>query len=167
MPLELAFRAQLVLADHREVYDYWVGLAVAGRLPSRAAIDPARLKRRLPLGSLIDVSAEPRRYRMRLMGTGLREAYDEDLTGRYIDELPLGSQRDYWHAALNRVVAGREPAQGYSALSWKGKSHLVQAWLRLPLSSDGERVDMIFGYDRFIRAASTQEALHLAAAAGS
>jgi hypothetical protein len=33
-----------------------------------------------------------------------------------------------------------------------GKDHLVQFWLRLPLSSDGISVNMILCYDAFVAA---------------
>ena len=155
---DLAFRAQLVIPEQQHLYDYWREQARGKTMPSRDEIHPGGFVRLLPTVSLIDVEREPKRYRVRLAGTGLREVYQREMTGIYLDEAHWGKNRDYWLAACYRIVNRKRPAQGIVRTPARGKEHLVQFWLRLPLSSDGRQVDMILCYDSFI---STQKAVVL------
>lgn len=147
---ELAFRAQLVVPEQRQLYDYWVSRAHGRCMPSREDIRPADFSRLLPNVSLIDVDAAQGRFRVRLAGTRLRDIYDREVTGRYLDELDWGDKGDYWISAYRRVVDNSRPAQGIVRGPRKGKDHLVQFWLRLPLSCDGRSVSMILCYDSFV-----------------
>jgi len=47
-------------------------------------------------------------------------------------------------------VDERRPAAGVHSLAWRGAAHLSLLWMRLPLATDGETVDMILGYDAVI-----------------
>jgi hypothetical protein len=132
---------------HEELYAYWASLRAGARLPGRRDIHPGLLKRHLPQVSLIEVAAEPRCYRMRLAGTGLYDVYGGEITGRRLGEVYNTAAADYWRDELGRLVKERRPAAGVHNLAWRGASHLSIAWLRLPLASDGETVDMILGYD--------------------
>jgi hypothetical protein len=147
---ELAFRAQLIVPEQRQLYDYWVSRARGRRMPSREDISPADFGRLLPNVSLIDVDAVHGRFRVRLAGTRLRDIYDREVTGKYLDELDWGDKTDYWISAYRRVVDNSRPAQGIVRGPRKGKDHLVQFWLRLPLSFDGKSVSMILCYDSFV-----------------
>lgn len=154
MAKESLLRAQLAFADQREIFDYWQSLAQArGGIALRADLEPGRMKRRLPLVSLIAAEqGAPGGFRVRLAGTGLRDAFGGDLTGRALADFEKTSRLAYWLQALKRVVATGEPSQGVVSLEGLGKPHLVQNWLRLPLSSNGRDVDLIIGYDRFLPA---------------
>lgn len=145
---ELAFRAQLVVPEQRQLYDYWRSRVSDRALPSREDINPAEFARLLPNVSLIDV--EDGRFRVRLAGTRLRDIYDREVTGKYLDELDWGDKAEYWISAYRRVVENRQPAQGIVRSPRTGKDHLVQFWLRLPLSRDGTTVTMILCYDSFV-----------------
>ena len=156
--LELAFRTQLVIPEQRALYDYWCEQSNENRLPGRNDISPAGFPRLLPMISLIDVEHSPKRYRIRLAGTGLRDIYQNEITGHYLDEFDWGCKSQYWLSACCRVVDRKRPAQGIIKSSIKSQDHSVQFWLRLPLSCDGERVNMILCYDAFV---SMQKAKHL------
>lgn len=145
---ELAFRAQLVVPEQRQLYDYWVSRTGERPMPSRQDISPADFGRLLPNVSLIDV--DRCRFRVRLAGTRLRDIYDREVTGKYLDELDWGDKADYWMSAYRRVVDGSRPVQGIVRGPRRGKDHLVQFWLRLPLSCDGNSVTMILCYDSFV-----------------
>ena len=151
---ELAFRTQLVIPEQKALFDYWRGLSKGDALPRRRDITPAGFPRLLPMISLIDVESSPKRYRIRLAGTGLHDIYQNEITGKYLDECDWGGKSEYWQTACSRVVDRKRPAQGIV----KSQDHLVQFWLRLPLSCDGRRVNMILCYDSFV---SVQKARHL------
>jgi len=148
---------------HEELFAYWASLRRGPRLPARRDLDPAGIKRLLPTVSLIDViSREPLDYRIRLAGTALYGVYGREITGRSLSEVYASSAADYWRAELGRVVRERRPSAGVHNLAWRGASHLSILWLRLPLASDGEQVDMILGYDAVVGLAQLQSGIRAA-----
>lgn len=153
---EFAFRAQLVIPEQRQIFDYWMSRSKDGRMPSRRDINPCDFPRLLPLVSLVDVEKPNKRLRVRLAGTRLREYYGCDMTGIYLDEVDYGSKADYWQSAFHRVTVDGRPAQGVVRGPGENREHLAQFWLKLPLSDDGENVSMILSYDAFVPVATAQ-----------
>ncbi len=135
---------------HEEIYGYWAGLRRGPRLPARADIQPAKLKRLLPTISLVDVRREPLSFRVRLAGTGLYGVYGREITGRELTEVYSSAAAEYWRQELAAVVEERRPGVGVHSLAWRGAGHLSILWLRLPLASNGRDVDMILGYDTVV-----------------
>ncbi len=152
---------------HEELFAYWASLKDGARLPGRRHLDPGGIKRLLPTVSLIDVChpaspAAPQDYRMRLAGTGLYGVYGREITGKKLSEIYNTAAADYWRVELSKVVAEGRPAVGVHNLSWRGASHLSILWLRLPLAADGERVDMILGFDAVIGLSQMQSGIRAA-----
>lgn len=138
------------LRAHEELFAYWASRRDGRNLPGRKDIDPVGFKRHLPTISLIDVRGDPPQFRVRLAGTGLYAVYGREITGLNIEQVyPADATRE-WRGRLERVVNGRKPAAGVHSMAWRGASRLSLIWLRLPLSSDGQRVDMILGYDAVV-----------------
>lgn len=128
------------------LFAYWAGLRKGGRLPSRADIRPVDIKTFLPMLSLTEVVPDGR-FRIRLAGTGLFSVYGAEITGRTLHEIYAGAAAEYWRRELAAIVSDRQPAIGVHSLGWRGAPHLSVLWMRLPLSGNGEDVDMILGYD--------------------
>ena len=128
------------------LYAYWAGLRKDGRLPSRADIRPWDIKSFLPMLSLTEVAGE-NRFRIRLAGPGLFGVYGAEITGRTLPEIYAGAASEYWRRELAAIVGDRQPAIGVHSLGWRGAPQLSVLWMRLPLSANGEDVDMILGYD--------------------
>jgi hypothetical protein len=157
---------------HEELFAYWASLREGPRLPGRGCLDPGDIKRLLPTVSLIDVLPGPRAsglggeeapdFRMRLAGTGLYGVYGREITGKRLSEIYNSTAADYWRHELGRVVAEKRPAVGSHSLAWRGASHLSILWLRLPLASDGERVDMILGFDAIVGLSQMQSGIKAA-----
>lgn len=139
-----------MLGDQREVYEYWLKLRGAAAMPARCDFRPAGIIRRLPMVSLVDVSDCARRYRFRLAGTGLRDVFGEELTGRFLSDIGFGEQMEFWRDVYDGVTESAEPAQGYTKLAWRNKPTMIQAWLRLPLAGPDGKVSTVLGYDRFL-----------------
>lgn len=142
---------------HEELFAYWASRRAPGRLPGRDQISPEDFKRHLPTVSLIDVLPSPseglaRDYRLRLAGTALYEVYRGEITGKRLEEVYQAEAAAYWRLELDKIVEGRCPGVGSHSLAWRGAPHLSLLWLRLPLASDGRRVDMILGYDVIVGA---------------
>jgi len=139
-----------VLRAHEELFSYWARLRRPGALPCRADIDPAAIKRHLPLLSLTKVIPAPRDYRMRLAGTELWGVYGGEITGRRLSDIYNTAAADYWRRELDGVVADRRPRAGCHNMAWRGASHMSLLWLRLPLATNGRDVDLILGYDAIV-----------------
>jgi hypothetical protein len=140
---------------HEEMFSYWASLRRGGRLPSRSDFQPGGVKRLLPTVSLIDVIHEPisggaRDYRLRLAGTGLYSVYGREITGQPLTDVYNVAAAAYWRDELDKVVEGRRPGVGCHSMAWRGAAHTSILWLRLPLSNDGVKVDMILGYDAVV-----------------
>jgi hypothetical protein len=148
----LAFRAQLVVPEQRQLYDYWLQQAGGLALPRRGDIDPIQFPRLLPGISLIDVGPSLETCRVRLAGTRLREIYDREVTGLLVSHLPCGNRMDYWMAAYRRTIEQATPTQGVVRGPQINKEHVVQYWLKLPLRTTSDKVDMVLCYDHFVPA---------------
>lgn len=170
-PSRIAFRAQLVIAEQRQLFEYWLDRAAGAAMPARRDIRPADIPHLLPNISLMDILRSPCRMRFRLAGTRVRDIYDREVTGLYLDDIDWGAQADYWRTAHERVADTGRPAQGVVRSLRGYKDHLVHFWLRLPLVTEGPEPAMILGYDVSIPVSQMPDAvdapaLSLAAAAG-
>ena len=145
-----AFRAQLIVPEHRQLFDYWLECCAGRSMPCRSEISPLRIGKLLPGISIINVAEDVLNSTFRLAGTRLREIHDREITGQTLDALDLGQKRDYWLAAYRRTADECLPSQGVLKGPRLHKDHLVQYWLRLPLGPVGaSRAQMILGHDHF------------------
>jgi PAS domain len=153
-----AFRAQLVVPEQRQLFDYWLKQANDRSMPARNDIHPTHVPRLLPGISLVDVATEVSHSTVRLAGTKLREIYDREITGLKIEDLDWNEKRDYWLASYNRTIYEAVPTQGILRAPRHAKEHMVQYWLRLPLfTQDAARVSMVLCYDYFMPASERLE----------
>ena len=111
--VNIAFRAQLVVPEQRQLYDYWLGCASGQDMPTRADINPAQIPRLLPYHQLIDVHEDIGRSKVRLAGTRLRDVYDREITGLASMNSTMARKRDYWMAAYRHTVHGRQADPGH------------------------------------------------------
>ena len=161
-----AFRAQLIVPEQRQLYDYWLKAAADRRMPTRSDINPAAIPRILPGLSLIDVNADFGKCKVRLAGTKLREIYDREITGQLIEDLDWGDKRDYWLASYRRTVEDGIPTQGILRGPRNHKEHLVQYWLKLPLCTENsDQIKILLCYDYFMPASERLEDQRLASGA--
>jgi hypothetical protein len=132
-------------------YRYWDGKRRGRRMPSRADIDPLEMKSWLAGTALIDVKrdpAAPERYelRYRLIGTQPTRLRGRDVTGMLVTIGYFGANLD---AALENyrlvieektVVYDWDRTPSADGFAREGET------LLLPLSADGEIVDMVLVY---------------------
>ena len=143
------FRAQLIVPEQRQLFDYWIQKSVGRAMPRRSDINPIHIPRILSGISLVEVSPDKTRCRIRLAGTRLREIYDREITGLQIEDLDWGDKHDYWIAAYRRTIEEGKPTQGVVRGPRTHKEHLVQYWLKLPLATVNDEVGMLLCYDYF------------------
>ena len=161
-----ALREQIIIPEQRMFYDYWRTKCNDSLLPSRHDISPEDIKDFLPTVSLIELcqSSDMPRFRFRLAGTAFWDYFNDEITGQYVDELPLGSRCKYWDRILHKICHTKRPTVGVTRPGTPNGSHLAQFWVRLPLSDDGVNVNMILGFDHFVKlSAIVEENPHKAA----
>lgn len=131
--------------EFRMVYEYWQS-RTPGRLPSRSDIDPFSLPARLiPWFMLVDVvPGERRRYRFRLIGTGIVDLFQGDYTGAFIDDVVAPSVSNDLFSALDRAVETRTPQFVEGPVRVPKREFVMTRRLGLPLASDGHNVDMVW-----------------------
>lgn len=144
---ELAFRAQLVIREQRELFDYWRACAKGDSLPSRSSISPAAIPSLLPGISILDAGKSFEEIIYRVAGTRLREIFGREVTGRPVFDLEFGEKRNYWLTVYRKVIDDRVPMQGAVKGPVVDRDHIVLFWMRLPLSDDNTLVNKILCHD--------------------
>lgn len=81
----------------------------ADGLPERSAFDAPALKTVLPHIFIAEYEPAAQRYRYRLIGTAITEAFGRNATGRYFDELYAGADLRSFCAMLDAARQGGEP----------------------------------------------------------
>ncbi len=129
------------------LYSYWQAKRGDRLMPSRADINPVEMQAFLSHTMLIDVlihAQDEIRFRMRLVGTHVVDGYGGEITGKYLDEIDLGDQRDKLIEACLHSVNGKKPAYLSGKLRHKITGEIIAyERLGLPLSSDGETVNIL------------------------
>jgi hypothetical protein len=136
---------QLKSNELKALEAYWRSKQHGDGLPARRDIDPWEMRTFLPQVFLIDVTQNPLRFWFRLVGTGVAEDYGEDITGRYVDEIDLSDAQEQVLDDYRRAVRGARRV--YARLDYvkDNGQRVTYERLLLPLSSDGETVDMLLG----------------------
>jgi hypothetical protein len=147
MSSELAFRAQLILREQRDLYGYWRSCARSNPIPSHNDIDPVDIPHLLPALSLLDAGGDLDELRYRLAGTRVREIYGTEITGRAVFGSALEHKRDYWRRAYRKVIEDRTPMQGAVRGPVSGRDHILLIWMRLPLRGFSGAIERVLGYD--------------------
>jgi len=81
-------------ACHKNVqamYDYWLAKRGSRTMPARADLEPAEIKKLLPMMVLVDVTADARRFVYRLVGTQEAAERGSDPTGKTVAEAFFGA----------------------------------------------------------------------------
>jgi hypothetical protein len=144
---ELAFRAQLVIREQRELFDYWRNCAKGRALPRRADINPAAIATLLPGISILEAGARVDQIFYRLAGTRLRDIYGREVTGKSVFDLEFGEKKNYWLAVYRKVLEEQVPMQGAVKGPVADRDHVVLFWMRLPLSDGDNIVNKVLCHD--------------------
>ncbi len=128
---------------------YWNEKRGRRRMSSRADIDPLDLPKHLGHLCLVDIEHDPLRLRYRLIGAAITETMGRDMTGRYFDDIYEDDILRDSVAAHAWIVEHRAPLRMFGHALYSSKSYYLYEILNLPLSDDGETVNMVFGELRF------------------
>ena len=127
----------------QQLYEYWKTKRGARNMPARADIDPLEMMFVIGNIILVDVLAEtPLRFRIRLHGTNLVQRVGYELTGKMLDDLPVNDFRRLAQQSFTEAVITAAPLAGYRDRVIDGRLTRYETVI-LPMSGDGERVDML------------------------
>ena len=129
------------------VVEWWRS---AGAPPPTSALSPSVLPTALlPRATLIDVEPSPRRYRVRLAGTGTYEDFGFDITGRYVDEL-------FDTASLDIILAGMDMPTDTATPHFASRCYMTERGtelrcdrLLLPLVDPMDRVARLLSVSQY------------------
>lgn len=128
------------------LYEYWSSLKKSRPMPSRDDLEPSDIKDILPSLFMVDVDKGPTRFRYRLIGTYVSELTGRDMTGQPINEATYGETAGFVASLFERAVQQRAPVLVRGSAKWLASSSWrTLAVLFLPLSRDGETVDIVLG----------------------
>lgn len=136
--------------DIQALYQYWCGLTKNCEMPGRQHFDPLDIPQLLPNIWLIEVHREPLRFWRRVVGSRIEEFAGRNLTKGWVAER-LGEERlSGVYENLTKVVESSQPSwrRGKSMICFE-KDFTDLERLYLPMSSDGETVDMILAMTIF------------------
>lgn len=134
----------------QRAFAYWQSKLGGRNMPSRKDIEPTEIPELLANIVLVDVSHDPLDFRYRLIGTAIVERIAFDYTGkRFVDLEHQQPGSQVWETAV-RICSERAPL--VSDIPYVGPDQWVRGYrdLYLPLSDDGEQVNMIMGVVEFL-----------------
>ncbi len=136
----------------RAVIEYWQSIHPASGLPGRQHLEPLDIPALLPNIWLVDVERTPAlRFRYRLIGTSVGRAFEQEPTGRYLDDAHADAHDGRIRLSVGDVVRDRQPnwRTGPPTL-WHLQDYLQLERVFLPMASDGETIDLILALTVFL-----------------
>lgn len=132
-------------------YSYWEGKrqradGTRRAMPSRADLDPVEMKSWLAQIQLIDVFHNPRRLVYRLVGEADVAFRGYNPTGRTVEEGLIGQSAEETLRNYALVIDHRLPVYDFAEYVSRSGYLRSQECLLLPLSDDGETVNMVITF---------------------
>ncbi len=127
------------------LYEYWRRIAPApGVLPGRQHLHPTEIPKLLPNVWLVDVEGEPKRFRMRLIGSALQQAGIPHKPGDFVETPVPPALRQAALSDFRFVVSAREPVwfRGTPRVPHAKEVYEIER-IYLPLAADGATVDVL------------------------
>lgn len=134
--------ANLRHPDLLRLLDYWRRKRGERDFPRRADVDPLDLAFMLERIALTEVHENPRRYRLRLVGSWWLQLVGFESTGMWVDDWPHVNQRKLIQDTYDGLIAERRPICMLRD-AWVDDRQLRYEILLLPLSEDNARISMI------------------------
>jgi len=130
---------------HVRAYNYWVSLLAGRAYPSIQDVDPHNIEDFGPHSVLLDFSHDQEDPEIAFLGAALRAECELDANIRRISAVPSRSLLSRLTDHYLQIIANRAPI-GFEAefVSQRGHNTLYRGIL-MPLSSDGETIDFIYG----------------------
>jgi hypothetical protein len=130
---------------HVRAYNYWVSLLNGRPYPSIGDVDPHTLEDFGSNSVLLDFSRDPQDPEIQFLGRELREECALEQDSRFISEVPPRSLLSRLTDHYMQIIANRAPI-GFEAefVGQRGLNTMYRGIL-MPLSSNGDSIDFIYG----------------------
>jgi hypothetical protein len=136
---------------------YWNEKRGHRPMPARADIDPMEMIPILPHVILLDVLRDPLDFRYRLIGTLVEDHMSAPYTGRRFSEFEGQRQGSRLWTCSERVLNEKQPVRSDIPYIGPMRDFTTIEDIMMPLSSDGESVDVIFIAVEYIRKHAGQD----------
>jgi hypothetical protein len=133
----------------REMYEYWRGKCAGRSMPRRGDIDPAEITKLLPHMMITEMLEQGTRYRYRLAGSAVTEAFGRSLTGHYVDELMKGAYREFVERLYRSIYLNRRCIFSESIYSGSKNPGVTTKRLLMPLSDNDWIVNQVLVLQTF------------------
>jgi hypothetical protein len=130
-------------ATLRRLYADWDAQRRGRPFPARADFDPLDYKYIVGNLSLLDVHHAPLRFHYRLHATNVAQRLGYELTGKSLEANPDADARTLIREHFSAVVEGRAPIAARHRFIASDGRDVNHESLVLPLSRDGETIDML------------------------
>jgi hypothetical protein len=140
--------------DIEAMFQYWRSKRAGRKMPARADLDPAEIKTLLPNMILVDVvydDAGQPDFIYRLLGTREGEIRGDNPVGKRVAENFFGPSLDNVLGCYLTVVNNAVPYLDDDYFVRDGDHFADEANIFLPLSKDGECVNMVLVYTAYRR----------------
>jgi hypothetical protein len=114
-------------------------------MPARRDIDPIEMRQWLGNLLLVDFPPDPMQYRIRLDGVNLVRFYNSSREGKGVEVLTSEEERRIVLPQYLTVLEKKQPAYFESEFVTSEGIVTSQRKLLLPLSEDGQRVNIVLG----------------------
>ena len=130
---------------------YWNEKRGRRSMPARADLDPMEMIPILPHVILIDVLRDPLDFRYRLIGTLVEDHMSAPYTGRRFSEFEGQREGSRIWTCSERVISEKQPVRSDIPYIGPMREFTTIEDIMMPLSSDGEAVDVIFIVVEYVR----------------
>jgi hypothetical protein len=132
----------------REIYGYWDAKRGGRMMPRRSDIDPSEIPKLLPRILIVQALGDGR-FRYRLAGTAIVEAFGVEITGTLVGDIAHGEYRAQLLTIYETAFAARRPLLAYSR--YYGVQRIPRSAVRLlmPLSPDDRVMDQVLSLHVF------------------
>ncbi len=146
------------------LFQYWDRKRGVRPMPARRDLDPVEIPRLLPHLRITEILEGCTRFRYRLVGTAVVEAYGADFTGKYTDELYSGERKLNVERHYRIIHEKKRPMFLRSRYVTLKGYDIIANRLLAPLSDDGVEVDMVitaltFEFGSTLRETNIRDAL--------
>lgn len=140
----------------RAAREYWERCRGDRKMPARADLDPAEMKVFLPHIILWDVLRDPLDFRYRLVGSEVERNSHQRNLGRRLSEIPERQPGSQVWENLKAVVETKEPSERQLPYVGPFKDFKTVRQVTLPLSDDGETVNIVMLVCEFVPIAGAE-----------
>ena len=142
---------RFTLSSLGELHSLWRSKAGSGGIPSRREITPRLLKSYMNMLTLHERVAHPdgsRRYRVRLMGSGIARVAGE-ASGKFYDEFLPTKDVPRWNAMNDAVLGHGAPVRTLVRADAFDKTYLTGEFFSAPLLAGDGTASLVLAVGRF------------------